>query len=59
MKPILSRQVKRGEPLQEWISASEQNTLEGLRDFTRRQEERRRRIQGNNAQITELKRRLP
>ena len=59
MKPLLSRKVSRGEPLEEWISAAEQATLEGLRDFARRQEERKRKAQGQPAQITELKRIKP
>ena len=59
MKPLLSRKVTRTEPLEEWISAAEQATLEGLRDFAKRQEERRRKAQGQPAPVTELKRRLP
>ena len=46
MKPILSVKVQRGVELKEWVSAKDQATLDGLQDFKRRQEERRKLAQG-------------
>jgi hypothetical protein len=40
MKPLLSREVKRGVKLDEWESAAHQATLDGLNAFRERQQKR-------------------
>jgi len=45
MNPLMSKQVQRGQRLDEWVSSEHQATLDGLNEFKQRQEERKLRVQ--------------
>jgi hypothetical protein len=59
MKPLLSTPITRAnkDGLGDWIPAKDQATMDGLRDFARRQEQRRLQAQRKTTtQVVQLKR---